>query len=68
MPGIKRPHAPSHIRLPLDVKAWLRERAAHNFSTQNAEIVYAIRALMAAEKREASEARRSGQSSKQVEA
>ena len=55
--SIKRPDAPAHIRLPLDVKAWLRERAADNFSTQNAEIVYCIRARMDAEKREQAQRR-----------
>jgi hypothetical protein len=36
------------LRVPSDIKAWLVEQAACNLSTQNSEIVRALRAQMAA--------------------
>jgi hypothetical protein len=39
------------IRLPSDVKSFLREQADFNCSSQNSEIVRAIRARMDAQKR-----------------
>lgn len=37
------------IRLPRDVKAWLERQSAKNMRTQSAEIVLALKALMAAD-------------------
>jgi hypothetical protein len=37
------------IRLPLDIKAWLEQEAVHNASSQNSEIVRALRHRMKAE-------------------
>jgi hypothetical protein len=45
----RRPHPPSVttlIRMPLDMKEWLEEEAARCCSSQNAEMVRAIRARM----------------------
>lgn len=35
------------IRLPVDVKEWLKKEASRNMRTQNAELVMAIREKMA---------------------
>ena len=37
---------PLQLRLPADVKAWLEEQAEKNSSSQNSEIIRAIRAAM----------------------
>jgi hypothetical protein len=34
------------IKVPTDVKAWLEQQAARNISSQNAEIIRSVRALM----------------------
>jgi hypothetical protein len=35
------------LRLPLDVKAWLQDQADRNGSSQNSEVIRALRAAMA---------------------
>jgi hypothetical protein len=40
------------IRLPLDVKEWLRTESARTFASQNSEIIRALRARMHAEQQE----------------
>lgn len=37
---------PLQLRLPLDVKVWLQEQADKNGSSQNSEVIRAIRAAM----------------------
>jgi hypothetical protein len=39
------------LRLPPDMKSWLEQEAERNFTSQNAEIVRAIRSRMEAEQR-----------------
>jgi hypothetical protein len=41
-----------HVRLPDDLKAWLREEATRKGSSQNSEIIRAIRYRMEREARE----------------
>ncbi|TFV41367.1 Arc family DNA-binding protein [Bradyrhizobium niftali] len=41
------------VRLPADVKQFIREQAARNCSSQNSEIVRAVRARMEAEQERA---------------
>jgi hypothetical protein len=41
------------IRLPLDVRKWLKRQAQRNTSSSNAEIIRSIRDRMDAERREA---------------
>ena len=38
---------PMQLRLPADLKAWLAEQAKKNGSSQNSEVIRAIRAAMA---------------------
>jgi hypothetical protein len=49
----KRPFKMVHSRIPPDVKTFLEQRAAANFTNQNFELVRCIRAQMAAEVRRA---------------
>lgn len=37
---------PLQLRLPDDVKAWLAEQSARNGSSQNSEVIRALRAAM----------------------
>ena len=38
---------PMQLRLPPDLKAWLKEKAEENCSSQNSEVIRAIREAMA---------------------
>lgn len=38
------------VRLPVDAKAWLEDKAAEAFTSRNAQIVAAIRATMKADR------------------
>jgi hypothetical protein len=42
----RRPHAAILLRVPLDVKDWLEEKAKHNCATKTSEIIRLIRAQM----------------------
>jgi|HubBroStandDraft_4_1064222.scaffolds.fasta_scaffold861065_2 predicted transcriptional regulator len=50
---IKREHAAICIRVPIEMKRWLEQRAERSFASQNAEIVRSIRERMDREKAEA---------------
>ena len=39
------------VRMPADIKAWIEKQSAHNCSSQNSEVVRALRAAIDAERR-----------------
>jgi hypothetical protein len=50
MPMPKRSDiAEMQIRLPPDVKGWLEQESARNWTSQNSEIIRAVRTMMGAE-------------------
>lgn len=51
--AMKRPHAGIYLRVPLDVKSWLKRQTERAFTSQNAEIVRSIKERMDRERVEA---------------